>query len=206
MTLQSLILDPGSAGAKPSLRILNQLLLPHETVYVPIRNSRTAFAAIKQMLVRGAPAIALVAALALAVEDPFNASEPPAQGENATIAAELEASAPITPDGTLQPLVGPQEIARWYQARLRYLVESRPTAVNLADAARKLSATLQRATEEGKDASGVQESYIQAAKQMLADDVRDNKNIGRAGRDWIVRASQLTPQVQGAVVTICNTG
>ncbi|XP_034543818.1 methylthioribose-1-phosphate isomerase [Notolabrus celidotus] len=53
------------AGA---LQILNQLLLPHQTVYDEIHSVQDAYEAIKSMKVRGAPAIAIVGCLSLAVE------------------------------------------------------------------------------------------------------------------------------------------
>ncbi len=54
--------------SRGSLRILDQVKLPHETVYLEINDSNDGFEAIKHMVVRGAPAIAIVAALSLAVE------------------------------------------------------------------------------------------------------------------------------------------
>ena len=47
-----------------SLEILDQLLLPHQSVYIPVNDALSAWRAIKQMQVRGAPAIAIVAAAA----------------------------------------------------------------------------------------------------------------------------------------------
>lgn len=54
--------------SRGSLEILDQLLLPHQTAFIPIRSVDDAYKAIKLMQVRGAPAIAIVAALSLAVE------------------------------------------------------------------------------------------------------------------------------------------
>jgi methylthioribose-1-phosphate isomerase len=51
-----------------SLKILDQLKLPHVEVYDNVESSKDAWHAIQEMRVRGAPAIAIVAALALAVE------------------------------------------------------------------------------------------------------------------------------------------
>lgn len=64
MTLQAIKYDKNTK----KLEILDQLKLPHETVYVPIENVLEAHRAIKDMVVRGAPAIAIVAVLALASE------------------------------------------------------------------------------------------------------------------------------------------
>lgn len=59
-----------------SLRLLDQRLLPLETKFVDVPGCDEAFAAIKDMLVRGAPAIAIAAGLALAVELANRASFP----------------------------------------------------------------------------------------------------------------------------------
>lgn len=50
------------------LDVLDQLRLPHESHYDEVSTCEEAFDCIKAMRVRGAPAIAIVAALALAVE------------------------------------------------------------------------------------------------------------------------------------------
>ena len=50
------------------LEVLDQLRLPHENHYDVISTSEEAFECIKSMKVRGAPAIAIVASLAHAVE------------------------------------------------------------------------------------------------------------------------------------------
>lgn len=51
-----------------TLDVLDQLKLPHEHHYDEVSTCEEAFDCIKSMRVRGAPAIAIVAALALAVE------------------------------------------------------------------------------------------------------------------------------------------
>lgn len=161
------------------LTILDQLLLPHSSVYVPIRTSTDAFDAIRRMVVRGAPAIAIVAALALAVEI------------HDTI-----------PETTPAP-----EVLRFVERQLDYLVGSRPTAVNLADAVYKLKNIVRKALEEGKDGKEVRETYLVAAEKMLVDDVQDNRNIGDFGAEWIIKESQGAKEDGGLrVLTHCNTG
>jgi methylthioribose-1-phosphate isomerase len=61
-TLEAIKYAPGK------LEVLDQLLLPFETKYVEIRDHKDGHTAIQLMQVRGAPAIAIVAALSLAVE------------------------------------------------------------------------------------------------------------------------------------------
>ncbi|KAJ2793250.1 S-methyl-5-thioribose-1-phosphate isomerase, partial [Coemansia guatemalensis] len=93
---------------RPQLTILNQLLLPHTSEYVVIRNSADGHHAITSMQTRGAPAIAIVAALSLA--------------------AELSSTS----------FASGQEAREHIHRQLEYLKTSRPTAVNLFDAVAKL--------------------------------------------------------------------
>lgn len=51
-----------------SLSLLDQRLLPLQSVFVNTPDCDAAFVAIREMLVRGAPAIAIAAGLALAAE------------------------------------------------------------------------------------------------------------------------------------------
>lgn len=61
---ESMVYDPNNN----SLHILNQLLLPLSVKYEKIENAEDAWNAIKEMKVRGAPAIAILGLLSVAVE------------------------------------------------------------------------------------------------------------------------------------------
>lgn len=52
--------------ARGQLELLDQRLLPFESTYLPIATPQAAFDAIRDMVVRGAPAIGCTAALAVA--------------------------------------------------------------------------------------------------------------------------------------------
>ena len=164
--------------ARGQLEILDQLKLPHAEEYDHIYSSTDAWHAIREMRTRGAPAIAIVAALALAVEL-----------ENMKLSSIAE------------------EVKVFIDEKLEYLITSRPTAVNLADAARKLSKVVDAATTKA-DASGsdVKNAYIEAAEQMLVADVQDNKAIGRHGAEWILKNTEAGQKGQVSVLTHCNTG
>lgn len=185
MTLQAIKYTSARGGSSARLEILDQLVLPHESVYIDLANCEDGFDAIKQMKVRGAPAIAIVAALTLAIE-----------------LSQLRIST-RSPDETRKQIID----------RLQYLKGSRPTAVNLSDAVNKLTNIVSKAAAAA-DASGstVINAYTAAAEQMLIDDVADNKAIGSHGATWILdntKAGQLkladTSRDLG-VLTICNTG
>ena len=171
-----------------SLEILDQLQLPHREVYEEIQNTKDAWDAIKQMRVRGAPAIAIVAALSLAVELQ-NVSKRQSV---------LNANGHSTAAGDVVLFTG---------QKLDYLVTSRPTAVNLADAVRKLKRLVTDAhTRTGSTSESVVEAYIRAAERMLIDDVQDNENIGKHGADWILENTEWGRKGKISVLTHCNTG
>jgi methylthioribose-1-phosphate isomerase len=168
-----------------SLEILDQLKLPHQEIYLGIESPEDAWHAIKSMQVRGAPAIAIVAALSLAV-----------------VGAKFI-------DSTTESIVLHPEkpIPQFFSDKLKYLVTSRPTAVNLSEAATRLDGLVWTASKRSCSDKEVIETYIEAAEQMLRNDVNDNKNIGKFGAEWILQNTRPKDSTQKvSVVTHCNTG
>lgn len=104
------------------LEVLDQLRLPHEFHYDQVSTRQQAFDSIKSMRVRGAPAIAIVASLGLAVE---------------------------LHNGGIQATSKDEAVAHIDEA-LDYLKESRPTAVDLTNAINQLKARIR--TCDDKDA------------------------------------------------------
>ncbi|GAB2224999.1 hypothetical protein Droror1_Dr00005781 [Drosera rotundifolia] len=169
--LQSIIYRRGS------LRLLDQRKLPLETVYVEIRSSEDGWNAIRDMVVRGAPAIAIAAALSLAVE----------------VSSYVESY-----------LSAPTDASSFLGQKLEYLVSSRPTAVNLSDAAMKLEALMQEVAASCSAAKEVFQAYIEAAELMLEEDVASNKSIGSYGDSFL--QSQAKDLKKLSILTHCNTG
>ena len=140
------------------------------------------------MRVRGAPAIAIVAALALAVE---------------IGAAMWKKDLPQEVD-EVRTLIG---------ERLDYLQTSRPTAVNLGDAVGKLKIVVKKAVmEQAASSQDLAGKYVRAAEAMLVHDVQDNEAIGKHGAKWIeehtVAGARCKRELSGElkVVTHSNTG
>ncbi|KAK9149230.1 hypothetical protein Scep_007987 [Stephania cephalantha] len=169
-TLQAICYKRGS------LKLLDQTKLPLETIYLEVRDSADGWHTIRDMVVRGAPAIAIAAALSLAVEV-FN----------------LEGF-----DGTSK------DAAALLAKRLDYLVSSRPTAVNLSDAAEKLKAVVSKAALTVGDSRSVFQTYIEAAETMLEDDVASNKAIGSYGASFLRSLHKDSDRL--SILTHCNTG
>ncbi|MCJ1276767.1 S-methyl-5-thioribose-1-phosphate isomerase [Puttea exsequens] len=168
------------------LSILDQLKLPYQEVYREIHTVQDAWDAIHTMQVRGAPAIAIVAALSVAVcvsRCNLNGADPAKLGPH------------MTGGGLITH-------------NLQLLLTSRPTAVNLGDAVQKLRKVVSDAQqlEKATDYS-INEAYIAAAEKMLVDDVKDNESIGNYGADWILRhCGMVYPGGSLSVLTHCNTG
>lgn len=165
-----------------NLAVLDQLQLPHVEQYVTIRTTEEAWHAIREMRVRGAPAIAIVAALGLASE------------LSALIADNL------LPTST-------EEVKNLIVAKLHYLVTSRPTAVNLSDISRKLEdLVVGHSKSSGCSGYSTAAAFIRAAEGTLVTDVDDNKRIGENGAKWIMSNALGEGMSEAAVLTHCNTG
>ncbi|KAL9185986.1 hypothetical protein ACHAXT_005224 [Thalassiosira profunda] len=161
---------------KASFSVLDQLLLPHETKYVPVKNVEDAWDAIRSMRIRGAPLIAIVAVLGLAVD----------LTSNVTTKQELSSA----PDAKV-----------YVYGKMAYLRTSRPTAVNLFNAMEELKAIVEKAPD---DCAKIVEAIMTHAQFMLERDVSDNKAIGAHGADDLL--SRHTHEEGVRLVTICNTG
>ncbi|XP_072852053.2 methylthioribose-1-phosphate isomerase isoform X2 [Pogona vitticeps] len=183
MRFRLLSSDPKSAMSleairyrRGSLQILNQLLLPQQSLYEEIGNVRQGWEAIRAMKVRGAPAIAIVGCLSLAVE--------------------------LHDKRSAEESVG--DLERFVLDSLNYLVSARPTAVNMAQAAQELGCFVQQeAKREGATAKSLCESVINWAEAMLDKDLKDNRNIGDHGAHHLL---QQVGQDKVIVLTHCNTG
>ncbi|TBU33834.1 eukaryotic translation initiation factor 2B [Dichomitus squalens] len=168
------------------LEIVNQLLLPHTTEFIEIKTIEDAFDAIKSMKIRGAPAIASLAALAVAnhLSNALKASPTPPWLE--------------TTDALKQHV----------SELLAHLFTARPTAVNLGAATRRLSKKLQVEIDAGKDTRTIAQELIAEAKQIDAEDVGRNKLMSKWGGEWLVEhvKSQGGSGADLNVMTVCNTG
>ncbi len=149
-----------------ALRILDQTRLPHEEVYLDLKDAKDVWGAIRTLRVRGAPAIGVAAAygLYLGVKD--------------------------------SPALHRSDfLAQVHKVKL-YLETSRPTAVNLFIALRriedKLKNTLFSFPEEGKKKVFLEAKKIEKEDKALCD------RIAESGLSLIPAGA--------AVLTHCNAG
>ncbi|BES95905.1 Methylthioribose-1-phosphate isomerase [Nesidiocoris tenuis] len=172
MSLKSIKYEQGQ------LQILDQLLLPAKSVYIDLKTVQDAWSAINTMQVRGAPAIAIVGCLSVAVE-----------------LHKKDASS----------LTNKNDLKTELVSKLRYLATSRPTAVNLTKEIDALLSTVDRlVADDSVDVTSMKLKIIESAERLLAKDVSDNMAIGQVGANSLL--TSVLDGVNVTVLTHCNTG
>lgn len=166
-----------------SIEIVDQLLLPHTTSWIPITSPEEAHGAIKRMQIRGAPAIASLASLSVAshISAALALGEPPAWLESVD---------------TLRAHVRPI---------LDHLYTARPTAVNLGVAVKRLKGVLD---SQEADVQALARALVAEARAVADEDVGRNMAMSAHGADWLLRRVK---EREGKarklrVLTVCNTG
>ncbi|CAA7261697.1 unnamed protein product [Cyclocybe aegerita] len=169
------------------LEIVNQLLLPHKTEFLEINSVEEAHDAIKTMKIRGAPAIASLAALSVSqhLTRALRAAEPPAF------------------------LSSPSALKSHIDTTLAYLFTARPTAVNLGAATRRLTKTLDDAIAAGKVPREIAQELVAEGRAVADEDVGRNKLMAKWAGEWLLQrvADRGLDASKGVnVLTVCNTG
>src|SRR2546428_7742976 len=162
---------------KEGVRMLDQRLLPTEEKYLTLRSYDEVADAIRQMVVRGAPAIGVSAAMGLALG---------ASQSVGTSVADLEYD---------------------FKHMCKVLGATRPTAVNLFWAIERMRAALARAKSETQDVEEVKNRLISEALAIYQEDIESNRALGRFGGELIVDgATVLTHCNAGALATAGDYG
>uniref|UniRef100_A0A5S6QMZ3 Methylthioribose-1-phosphate isomerase n=2 Tax=Trichuris muris TaxID=70415 RepID=A0A5S6QMZ3_TRIMR len=135
-----------------SLEILDQLRLPFHSVYVAIMTVDEAVRAIRIMRVRGAPAIAMVGILSIAVE---------------LSKMEFETA---------------KALEDYVKNALDQLVAARPTAINMSNARKRLVVMLESLRKEtSMPLQRMKNCIMDAIESMYSEDMATNKLIGEIG-------------------------
>ncbi|MBK6796936.1 MAG: S-methyl-5-thioribose-1-phosphate isomerase [Acidobacteria bacterium] len=152
--------------------MIDQRLLPTEEVYPVFKNYLEVAFAIKEMVVRGAPAIGVAAAMgvALGVRD-------------------AAADTPEKLDGIFDHIC-------------EVLAATRPTAVNLFWGIERMRGLYQKLRSENKSLNEIRAALIDEAKLVHKEDIEANRSMGRFGADLIPDgATVLTHCNAGALAT-----
>ncbi|EJU04215.1 Methylthioribose-1-phosphate isomerase [Dacryopinax primogenitus] len=170
------------------IEIVDQLLLPHVVRWVPVLTPEDAYDAIKSMKIRGAPAIASLAALSIAryISLALSASPPPSW-----------LSTPAALSSHLSPI-------------LDHLLTSRPTAVNLSQAITRIRSVFSKGEAQLLSGGDTALAVIAESRAVADEDVGRNKAMSRLGAEWVLAMLEaegtVAPGEPINVLTVCNTG
>ncbi len=152
--------------------MIDQRLLPTEEAYPVFKTYEEVAWAIREMVVRGAPAIGVAAAMGIALG---------ARDVKTGDPAEFEAS---------------------FDRICEVLGATRPTAVNLFWAIDRIRSLYSKLKAEGAGLDKIREALIREAQQMHAEDIAANQAMGRHGAELIPDgATVLTHCNAGALAT-----
>ncbi|KAG9102720.1 S-methyl-5-thioribose-1-phosphate isomerase [Ceratobasidium sp. 370] len=168
MVVENLLTSLRTDGDK--ITIIDQLLLPHQEKWIEIDSIEAAYDAIKTMKasghsIRGAPAIASLAALSLA--------------SHLSIALKSDPQPAFLASSTaLKEHIIPQ---------LNYLYSSRPTAVNLGAATKRLQNTLQAGIDAGHEPTDIAAALVKEGRLVADEDFGRNREMSKHGAEWLVQ-------------------
>src|SRR5271165_3591828 len=148
------------------VRFIDQTKLPTEETYVTCKSYEEVADAIRTMIVRGAPAIGVAAAMGVAL-------------------------------GTLQSQAKTQpELEREFDMICNVLARTRPTAVNLFWAIRRMRDRFEQLRVQPLEK--IRQELVSEAQRMVVEDIATNEAMGKHG-------AVLMPS-SGGVLTHCNAG
>jgi methylthioribose-1-phosphate isomerase len=152
--------------------MIDQRLLPTEEVYPVFRTYREVADAIREMVVRGAPAIGVAAAMGIALG-----------------AREIKTD-------------GAEEFDREFNHICEVISSTRPTAVNLFWATERMRNLCHALRRDGASLAAIRQRLIEEAQRMHDEDVTINQAMGRHGAELIADgATVLTHCNAGALAT-----
>lgn len=155
-----------------AVELLDQRLLPREERYVRCADAAAVAAAIKEMVVRGAPAIGVAAAGGVALAA-LAARERPAEGFLSAI-----------------------------DAAVQEVVAARPTAVNPRVAAKRVASAAREALEAGDEPAAAAAAALAAARAVRDEDLAANQEMGKNGAMLVPDGARiLTHCNAGALAT-----
>ncbi|POZ92983.1 MULTISPECIES: S-methyl-5-thioribose-1-phosphate isomerase [Petrotoga] len=151
---------------KNKLVIIDQTLLPNEEKFLELDNPEEIWEAIKKLRVRGAPAIGIAAAFGLYVST--------LKSKAANVA----------------------QFKKEFEEVRDYFATSRPTAVNLFWALKRMTRRFEQ--EEDKTVDKIKQALLDESEKIFAEDQEMSKAIGKHG------LSLLKPGM--GLLTHCNAG
>jgi methylthioribose-1-phosphate isomerase len=157
--------------------MIDQRILPTEEKYLMLRSYEEVADAIKTMVVRGAPAIGVSAAMGIAL------------GANQSVGTSID------------------DLEYDFDYICDVMSRTRPTAVNLFWAIERMRAAFRRAKAETQDVEEAKQRLVAEAKAIFKEDIEANRSLGRFGGELIADGSTvLTHCNAGALATAGDYG
>src|SRR6266699_2884173 len=159
------------------VRMLDQRLLPTEEKYLILRSYEEVADAIRKMVVRGAPAIGVSAAMGLAL------------GASQSVGSSVA------------------DLAFDFKHMCKIMGATRPTAVNLFWAIERMRGVMAKARTEKLGVEEVKQRLVDEALKIFQEDIDSNRALGRFGAELIPDgATVLTHCNAGALATAGDYG
>ncbi|HEY6187431.1 MAG TPA: S-methyl-5-thioribose-1-phosphate isomerase [Pyrinomonadaceae bacterium] len=143
------------------VRMIDQRILPTEEKYLMLRSYEEVAEAIKKMVVRGAPAIGVSAAMGLALG---------AKQSVGTSVADLEFD---------------------FDYMCEVMSKTRPTAVNLFWAIERMHTAFNRARAQTSDVEEIKQMLVREAQAVYTEDLESNRSMGRFGGELLEDGSTV---------------
>jgi len=157
--------------------MIDQRLLPTEEKYLTLRSCEEVADAIRKMVVRGAPAIGVSAAMGLAL------------GAKQFVGSSVA------------------DLAYDFDYLCEMMSKTRPTAVNLFWAIERMLDAFNRLKSQTENLSDIKKGLVEEAAKIFQEDIQANRAIGRFGADLIPDgATILTHCNAGALATAGDYG
>ena len=170
------------------LEMIDQRILPASFKYLAYDSAASVAEGIRSMVVRGAPAIGVAAAYGVALEALRLSTTP--------FALSLSKGKEGTMDFDKLSPNGDQNFNAGMEAGFTVLAQSRPTAVNLFWALKRMRTVWE--TVKGQGNSAVAQRLLAEAHEILAEDIRINRAMGAYGAELLQEGAR--------VLTHCNAG
>ena len=163
--------------------MIDQTRLPSEEEYVTCRTYQEVAEAIRSMVIRGAPAIGVAAAMGVALG--VKGASPESHGSPDSDRAGLAAASA-------------ERLDREVETICSTLAATRPTAVNLFWAIDRMKRRYHEFRTSGADLTTIRDGLTEEALTIHREDIEINRAIGRHG-------AKLLP-AGASVMTYCNAG
>ncbi len=156
--------------------MLDQRKLPAEEVSYTYTDYREVAKAIREMVIRGAPAIGVAAAMGVAL------------GVQKSGAKTIE------------------ELKEEFVVICEALAKTRPTAVDLFWALERMKARFAELTRSRPDLAGIRQALIEEAKEVHAEKKAMDEAIGRFGAEFMPKEGQVMTQCNAGALATAGIG